>query len=372
MRKAAFLNRSITRDRIIKGLIILCSGVILTGAVIAMKKEAVKITNPGNIDIFLIDKDICTVLITDEEIFAGGATGLFSMKSKNPYIKGSSAESNYEENSVYKDDGYETSEIGRLRYVRDIEKYKERILIAYDEGILVYENGSLEKFEGSQHLPDKRVNELFVDSSGYLWAGTWGGVVVFDGEKPIKTYSSDDGIAADMVNKIFEDTHGNIWLGSYVAPDGGVSILYNKEKNIRISVFTVKKGLLHANINDIILIDDSHVLAGGGLYNRGGVTKFEHDGQNWNIDGYIQKADGIAGEKVRSLMLDSKSNLWLGSEYDGLAVYNINEGIENIKILTEEDGLVHNEIKVMKEDSSGDIWIGTLKGLVKIKKGEFK
>jgi len=72
------------------------------------------------------------------------------------------------------------------------------------------------------------------------------------------------------------------------------------------------------------------------------------------------------------MMLDSKSNLWFGSEYDGLAVFDLKRGMEVKKIMTAKDGLSHDEIKVMKEDTEGNIWIGTLKGLVKIVKGELK
>ncbi len=345
------------KTRLIVFVIFIFITVIGTGGFFFFKTNVSNIIPPKNVEIFLAKKDICTILFMDDEIWAGGATGLFVLRPEKSIVDGKAE--------------YKVSEIGKLRYVRDLIVFNGQILVAYDEGILVVEEDKPEKFEAAEYLPDKRTNALFVDTEGLLWAGTWGGAVVFEGSSVKQIYTKDEGIAADMVNKIFEDSYGNIWIGSYVAPKGGISII-DKDRNGEIFTFTVEKGLLHSNINDIIHVGDSDVFVGGGLYNRGGITKFSYNGTNWDIGGYIQKSDGLAGEKVRSMMLDSKSKLWLGSEYDGLAIFNLKNGMDLSEVITTKDGLSHNEIKVMKEDKFSNIWLGTLKGLVKIEKGEFK
>jgi hypothetical protein len=173
---------------------------------------------------------------------------------------------------------------------------------------------------------------------------------------------------------------GYVWFGSYVAPAGGISIVDVRDNLVKkddgIQTFTTQNGLLHANINAIIGSNNGTVITGGGLYTKGGAAIFEYDGSSWSIRDYIIRDDGLAGEKVRSLYIDSRGRLWAGSEYDGLAVFyeflkdnNSGSIFEYSEILTDENGLPNNEVKVIAEGPSGDIWAGTRSGLLRIERG---
>jgi ligand-binding sensor domain-containing protein len=164
-----------------------------------------------------------------------------------------------------------------------------------------------------------------------------------------------------MINVIMEDSFGGMWFGSYVAPRGGIGIL----KDNKWQAFTTKDALLHANINAMIQLADKSVVVGGGLYTKGGGTRFIYETNGWIKKSNLTKKDGLAGEKIRSLFEDSQKRLWIGSEYDGLAVINGNK----ITKLTKKNGLSNDEVKVMKEDRENNIWIGTREGLVRITKG---
>lgn len=65
---------------------------------------------------------------------------------------------------------------------------------------------------------------------------------------------------------------------------------------------------------------------------------------------------------MRSIFLDSKNRLWFGSEYDGVA---IRIGAK-WKVYRQADGLSHPEIKVIREDDAGNLWIGTRDGITRI------
>ena len=200
-----------------------------------------------------------------------------------------------------------------------------------------------------------------MDKDNRLLVGTWGGVTVFYGDQIIKTYTKNDGLLDNMVNVIMQDYLGGLWFGSYVAPRGGISILNNN----KWQYFTTKDDLLHANINAIVQMKDKSVIVGGGLYTKGGATRFTYQNDQWVKAETFAENDGLAGEKVRSLFEDSQNRLWFGSEYNGLAVISN----DKITILTKKTGLSNDEVKVMREDESNNIWIGTREGLIKINKG---
>jgi ligand-binding sensor domain-containing protein len=56
--------------------------------------------------------------------------------------------------------------------------------------------------------------------------------------------------------------------------------------------------------------------------------------------------------------------LWAGSEYDGVALVSWTGTL----YLTPDDGLSGWEIKVMLQDSEGNLWLGTENGLTRIER----
>ena len=66
------------------------------------------------------------------------------------------------------------------------------------------------------------VREIFQDSRGYVWVGTYKGLSRYDGKR-FKNYDREDfGITSDFINVIREDLSGNLWIGT----DNGV-VIYN-------------------------------------------------------------------------------------------------------------------------------------------------
>lgn len=290
-------------------------------------------------DVVLEEKDICAFAFDGDILYAGGADGLYAIDTNT----------------------LETEEIGDYPYIRALLKDDDGLFIGHDGGLTyIGNNGTSETFTKEDYLPDNRVNALLLDSLGRLWIGTWGGALLIDGDK-VTLYDTRDGLLDNMVNVIYEDSRGNIWFGSYVAPRGGVSVL----TDAGWQYFTVGDDLPHANITSIIGTRDGRVVVGGGLYTRGGGVKFIYSSGRWEKEITITKESGLAGEKIRSLYEDSQNLLWVGSEYDGLAVFYDGGSL----IIDETCGLSCNEVKIIREDKDGDIWLGTRRGVTRIMKG---
>lgn len=62
-------------------------------------------------------------------------------------------------------------------------------------------------------LPQNTVNAIVQSADGYLWLGTGGGLVRFDGVR-FKTYGLEQGLPSVDVSALFEDRQGVLWVGT--------------------------------------------------------------------------------------------------------------------------------------------------------------
>ena len=63
---------------------------------------------------------------------------------------------------------------------------------------------------------------------------------------------------------------------------------------------------------------------------------------------------------VRTILQDSRGNIWLGSNDEGLQKISP----DGNKLYTLEDGLPNSSIRALAEDSQGNIWVGTAGGVI--------
>ncbi len=76
---------------------------------------------------------------------------------------------------------------------------------------------------GSNTYNPNYVFSILVDPLDHVWAGTWGGGAArFDGSR-WHNFTTEDGLAGNIVYSIARDTEGAMWFGT----DGGLSRLYH-------------------------------------------------------------------------------------------------------------------------------------------------
>jgi signal transduction histidine kinase/ligand-binding sensor domain-containing protein len=73
---------------------------------------------------------------------------------------------------------------------------------------------SLRRWQTEEGLPQNSVTCLLQSREGYLWFGTYGGLVRFDGVR-FSVFDSDrfPGLADSRVTALFEDARGTLWIG---------------------------------------------------------------------------------------------------------------------------------------------------------------
>ncbi len=281
--------------------------------------------------------DVMKMIEYRDQLYLGTNEGLFIM----------------EDNKVIKSvDLVEPLSIIHTLYVAE----DNQLYIGGMNGLIVmnHEGDQIYYDEEEDWLPDTRVLYVTGNEEGTLYIGTFSGVSILKLDSmSAEVFTEKDGLMVPMVNRIVPTQDGSLWLASYNVREGGMT-------RIKDGQVTYYKDELATTHITSVLYEDDVLYFGGGVYDEGGLTKFEYDGEQWHITDLFYLEDGFAGAKVRSLYKQD-DRLFIGSEYSGLAIWDGDERL----IYTEKNGLTHNEVKCIY-NYKGDILIGTRNGLSRL------
>ena len=188
-------------------------------------------------------------------------------------------------------------------------------------------------------LPGMTITDMLQDSKGYIYVGTYDGVVRFDGVE-FTTYSRavDEKYDFATAHTLFEDSDHNIWVGHN---DEGISCLYTDGQ---VKKYTVDDGLVNNKINAICEDLNHNIWVGtavGPCYitPQGEVLKPQ-------LDGAV--ADKIT---VGDMFCDTAGRVWISTGTD-LFVYEE-------KIIKRFPGfatLDSRAVYSVRQDKSGALW----------------
>ncbi len=227
--------------------------------------------------------------------------------------------------------------------------------VGHERGVHCLRSGQWERCAAIGDTPLQRVYALFQTRDGAIWIGTATGLVRYHHDD-FTIFTRAHGLASNVVSVLFEDSRGVLWAGNGMTLEGGLSswdgIAWRTYDN-----------LVHPMINAIIEDRDGVLWFGAGFAARGGISRF--DGATWSV---ITRADGLAGDKVRSLFQDADGDIWAGSEYDGVA-HLTRSGWE---VFSPADGFFGGETKAILQTPDGDMWFGTDNGITRIRASFFE
>ncbi len=239
------------------------------------------------------------------------------------------------------------------------EDREGNILIASQyHGLSIFKGESFITIIPEEGLPDKNVWAIQQDKTGKFWFGTNKGICVFDplktGKEKIRILNREKNLIDNKIRFIKEDQENNLWIGS---SGGGVfQYLIDKEKFVFDSY--LNKLLYYDLIVNAMEIDNKNRLWVG--TNEGLIVWDNDKGEGIT---YTQ-INGLAGNGITSLFMDSKGNMWIGSERKkGLTKYVAAK--DTFIRISPENELVP---KTMAEDLNGNIWIGTNSGVFVVEK----
>ncbi len=131
--------------------------------------------------------------------------------------------------------------------------------------VCVAENVSFSPvFPQNEYLADRKVVDLLHDSRGYLWMGTYDGLIRYDGAV-FRCYSKDElHTQSSVICSIMEDSRGNVWVGT----EGGICC-YRAELGIFVALDTPDNDKKHINTNVRSIREDKDGLIWFSLKSRG-------------------------------------------------------------------------------------------------------
>lgn len=235
-------------------------------------------------------------------------------------------------------------------------------------------------------LPSNTVLDVAQDRDGYIWLGTYEGLVRFDGETfttmtpelggfvgrsarvlavgpdgalwigsnsaglyryrdgAFVRFGLEEGLTDLSVRSIAFDAGGAVWVGtadgvSKIAGDGVVSAVNEGSRTLGIANF-------------VLPLPDGTVLVGSNLP---GLSLIGSRGVETFLPG-----QGLEAYSFSSAFLDGSGGLWLGSSSGRIVLVRNNEITETISL----DELRGASVNSFSADSSGTMWIATDRGVV--------
>ncbi|MFT5287933.1 MAG: ligand-binding sensor domain-containing protein [Planctomycetota bacterium] len=203
------------------------------------------------------------------------------------------------------------------------------------------------------------IRKGFMDSEGDLWFSTNHGVLRYDG-KSFTNLSAKDGLSDDQITSIMQDRSGDMWFGT---PDGlcrfdGESFTHVPIPYTEKSSSWLDRVYPIANPNQVtsMLQDQSGIFwigtNGGGAYRYDGTIFTSYLADHGRL-----QTDGLHHNVIPSVAEDSNGNIWFTSlTHGGVSRFDGS----TMRHFTAEDGLSDDMMISAYVDKSGKVWFGSL------------
>ena len=217
-------------------------------------------------------------------------------------------------------------------------------------GVSKYNGLSFENFTKKDGLSENRVTSSYLDKDGNIWFGHWsGGISKYDAAtKQFKEVTPGKIESKKTINCILQDKNGTVWFGTE-----GQGIFKCEKENF--TQLTSKDGLAGDVVNALIEDKDGTIWIG----TASGITL----SKGRKLSAY---AGTLPSNSIRSLLLDGKGYIWIGSTDKG--VFRIIAKPENdwaskqIKVYNTSNGLANAYVRIIFEDANKNIFLGTYGG----------
>ncbi|ULC60361.1 ATP-binding protein [Flaviramulus sp. BrNp1-15] len=213
----------------------------------------------------------------------------------------------------------------------------------------------------SKSLLSNHVNTVIEDSKGGIWFGTEKGLCKFNTdtnqfisytEQPTENQSTN----SNSITCIYEDKNGNLWVGTF----GNGLFLFDATEG-KFNQIIPKETQISAFINAISELNPDKILIG-----TSGSGLLLVDISTFKFSNFFKEDLSFKQDIniVRSIKKDSRDNLWIGT--DGNGVFEIEYPNAKSPIIHNylynsqlESSLSGNAIYEIMDDNDSNIWIGT-------------
>lgn len=203
-------------------------------------------------------------------------------------------------------------------------------------------------------LPQNSIHAITQTKDGYLWLGTYEGLVRFNGVSfTVFDRRTTPALKTSSVWSLLEDTKGRFWMGT-----AGAGLVLRENGTFR--AFDQASGFPGRTVYSLWEDADGTILAG----TENGLARLSASGVL-----PFPEAESLTGKTVRAVRRDRNGTLWVATAAHGL--FRI--GASGTSILNRAAGFPSDSVYALAEDLSGAMWIGTYGGgLVRLENGQIK
>ena len=216
-------------------------------------------------------------------------------------------------------------------------------------------------------LSKNSIKEIFMDRNGSIWIGTYyGGINLWD---PFNTsfstfYDIRGSLALDLgvVSAMVEDDQNRFY---FATEDQGIKVIHSNGKSDLNTTQALHKKLLNSNIKSLLLKNNK--LWVGTL--KSGIHRFDLTTQNFDDTPEIKHINTFLENKSIYAITTVENYMVFGTFGDGVFIVNRNTrdvthiGVSDLG----SNGVTNDRIRTMIFDKDKNLWIGTDKGLNKIR-----
>jgi ligand-binding sensor domain-containing protein len=237
---------------------------------------------------------------------------------------------------------------------------------SYNEGACLLQNGELQYFTTANGLSNNQVRNIYEDKYGAIWFECGQGLSFYDGQK-MNVYKERN---YDSTTK-WKLSDSDLWFKgdetmgiNKLERNPGVYQFDGKDLFYRTFPVKVKSGLENGYSISTNFVRSKNGAVWLGTYS----ALIGYDGSDFKIidNSFLGLNDETGYLHIRSIMEDSKGNIWIGNngigvlKYDGEKVINFTEEQKLKKEDTKGNSL--EQVFSIGEDASGNIWFGTVYG----------
>src|SRR5690242_5507520 len=213
-------------------------------------------------------------------------------------------------------------------------------------------------------LPSNTVYRLAQDRDGFIWIGTYDGLARYDGVS-FRVFRNDPAeprsIGANKVTTLLIDSKGQLWCGG---EGSGLNRLesdgehFTRWKHVANDLKTL------GNDDVWALAEDTNGTIWAGTY-LGGLNALQADGSFLHVDHDAEKPESLRSSNIVSLHADKAARLWIGTDA-GLDVREDDGRIVHVAIAPLDQRKGSSVVWGFIPDDDGTMLVGTRKGLFRI------
>jgi ligand-binding sensor domain-containing protein/signal transduction histidine kinase len=224
------------------------------------------------------------------------------------------------------------------------------LVIAVSSPLLALSNVGLafRSWQTNAGLPENTIQAFAQTPDGFLWVGTTGGLVRFDGDSfTTFDHTTNPVFSESSILSLLAARDGSLWIGT----DGGGLIRYRDGEFTRAAQHEPHGRFIRTIFED----REQHLWIGteSGLFSWDGNSQHE-----------FTHITGIAGVDAQVIFEDRNLNLWVG----GSQLYCLHDG--ELRLRPRNNHSQEDPVRSLAQSDDGTLWVGSLSGLSYLREGQ--